>query len=203
MARYAGWGRKTCESCHALDVRRLYRKGLLSVGQYYSWQWTCNGELDGDIRIRTETDRMVLTYCIRQRGGEWEPVEQRVPIVWTPCRFGGRRPWFICSVYADGRYCGRRVARVYGAGKLFACRHCYHLAYASGQVSPPYREMEQAQKIRMRLGGSGSIDEAFPDKPKGMHWSTYNRLEARAEQLERRADAMMAVHLQGLEDRYR
>jgi hypothetical protein len=203
MARYAGWGRKTCESCHALDVRRLYRKGLLSAGLYYSWQWTCNGEPDGEIRIRTETDRLVLNYRIRQSGEEWESVEQRVPIVWTPCRFGGRQPWFICSVYADGRYCGRRVAKLYGAGKLFACRHCYHLAYASQQASPPYREMEQAQKIRMRLGGTGSIDEPFPDKPKGMHWTTFNRLETRAERLERQADAMMAVHLQGLEDRHR
>lgn len=203
MARYAGWGRKTCESCYALDVRRLYRKGLLSAGLHYSWQWTCNGEPDGSIRIRTETDRLVLSYRILQSGGEWEAVEQRVSIVWTPCRFGGRRPWFICSVSANGRYCGRRVAKLYGAGKLFACRHCYHLAYASQQSSPHYRGMEQAQKIRMRLGGSGSIDEAFSDKPKGMHWSTYNRLEARAERLEQWADAMMAVHLQGLEDRYR
>ena len=35
-----------------------------------------------------------------------------------------------------------------------------------------------------------------------MHWSPHNRLEARAERLEQRADAMMTVHLQGLEDRF-
>ena len=169
MSRYAGFGRTTCESCHALDVRRLAREGLLSAGKYYSWQWTCDGEAEGDIRIRTENDRLILIYSVRLGGDEWEPVEQAVPIVWTPCRYGGRRPWFICPVYADGRYCGRRVAKLYCAGKLFACRHFYNLAYASQQSSPPYREMEQAQKIRMRLGGSGSIDKPFPERPKGGH----------------------------------
>jgi len=28
-------------------------------------------------------------------------------------------------------YCGRSVNNLYGAGRLFACRHCYQLAYAS------------------------------------------------------------------------
>jgi len=25
----------------------------------------------------------------------------------------------------------------------------------------------------MKLGGSGSMADTFPDKPKGMHWHTY------------------------------
>ena len=32
-------------------------------------------------------------------------VQQRVPIRWTPCRFGGERPWFVCDVSANGVYC--------------------------------------------------------------------------------------------------
>ena len=51
--------------------------------------------------------------------------EQRVPILWTACHFGGRRPWYRCAVYSNGQYRGRRVAVLYGAGDLFACRHCY------------------------------------------------------------------------------
>jgi hypothetical protein len=34
----------------------------------------------------------------------------------------------------------------------------------------------KAQKIRMRLGGSPNMLQEFPDKPKGMHWRTYDRL---------------------------
>jgi hypothetical protein len=33
----------------------------------------------------------------------------------------------------------------------------------------------KSQKIRMRLGGSLSLLDEFPDKPKGMHWRTYER----------------------------
>ena len=72
-------------------------------------------------------------------------------------------------------YCGRRVTKLYGAGRLFACRHCYRLAYASQQESAHQRGLGKSQKIRMRLGGSPNMLEEFPDKPKGMHWRTYER----------------------------
>ena len=37
------------------------------------------------------------------------------------------------------------------------------------------RGLGKSQKIRMRLGGSPNMLEEFPDKPKGMHWRTYER----------------------------
>ena len=39
-----------------------------------------------------------------------------------------------------------------------------------------HRGLEKAQKIRMRLGGSPNMLETFPEKPKGLHWRTYDRL---------------------------
>lgn len=46
----------------------------------------------------------------------------------TPCRFGGRRWWLVCS-------CGRRVVTVYRppGGRRFACRQCHRLGYQSTQ----------------------------------------------------------------------
>jgi hypothetical protein len=185
MARPAGRGRTTCESCISIDVRRWHREDRLRSGQYFSSLWTRDGELSGRINVRTECDAVVLIYRSRSRGAsQWKSMEQRVPIAWTDCHLGGRRPWFICSAYSDGRYCGRRAAVLYGAGQLFACRQCYGLAYESQQETPMQRGVFKAQKIRMRLGGTVNLFEPFPEKPKRMHWRTYLRLRARAEAAE-------------------
>jgi hypothetical protein len=128
------------------------------------------------IHVETERHRMTLKYRSRRYGEDWTSVKQLFPVVWTPCRFGGERPWFTCSVYANGTYCGRQVTKLYQAGRLFACRHCSRLAYASQQETAHDRGLRKAQTIRMRLGGTANMLDDFPEKPKGMHWRTYERL---------------------------
>ena len=130
--------------------------------------------------MRVEEDAVVLIYRARSLlAAEWKPIEQRVPIIWTNCHFGGRRPWFNCCARVNGRYCGRRVAVLYAAGALFACRSCYDLAYESQQGGPALRSISRSLKIRVRLGGSPDPLGPFPEKPCGMHWRTYLRLRAR------------------------
>jgi hypothetical protein len=202
MARPAYGGRTTCESCTSIDVRRWHRQGRLHAGQHYSWAWTRGGEPAGSIRVRTEWDAVVLIYLSRGWGAsEWKSIEQRVPITWTACHLGGQRPWFVCSVYCNGRYCGRRAAVLYGAGELFACRRCYGLAYASQQETPMHRGIGQAQKIRTRLGGSANLCEPFPEKPTRMHWRTYLRLRARAEAAENHSNVLTMAWLNRLNHR--
>ena len=77
---------------------------------------------------------------------------------------------------------------MYGPGRYFRCRHCYELVYESQRESGMYRALHKAQSIRERLGGSANMTKPFPEKPKGMHWKTYERLwwehhEADMEQL--------------------
>ena len=177
MGRSFGTGRATCETCISIDVRRWHREGRLHAGHDFSWSWTRGGEAFGNIRVHIEPDAAVLLYSSRSHGdAEWKPVEQRVPLTWTPCHLGGRRPWFVCPVYSGGRYCGRRVAVLYGAGELFACPCCYGLAYASQHEAVRHRGLWKAQKIRMRLGGSpslgmrhGSTFRHWPRNLRGMH----------------------------------
>jgi hypothetical protein len=116
MARLA-----ICESCPSIDVRQWHREGRLEPGQRFSWSW-----MAGSITVQVECAAVVLSYRYCFSGSnEWKSIQQRVPISLTACHFGGQRPWFVCSAYCNGRHCGRRVAVLYAAGDLFACRRCY------------------------------------------------------------------------------
>jgi hypothetical protein len=171
-----GGGRCT-DDLFPLDVRKMYRYGLLTQqGQWFNWQWTCNGEVTGAIGMRVEADRVVLNYRNQNRdhnGGRWEPMRYAVAVDWTPCGFGGRRVWWRCP--ADG--CGRRVAVLYG-GRVFACRQCHRLDYRSQREASDGRAMRRANTLRRRLGWEPGILNGNGLKPKGMHWRTFERLQA-------------------------
>ena len=131
MPRVAYGAKSTVEGCRHIDVLRWNRLGYFHHPSWFSWAWTRDGETVASIRVESTRDRVVLNYRCRSFGEEWSEVSQTVPLTWAACRFGGSRPWFVCSVSKNGRYCGRHVRKLYGAGKLFACQRCYELAYAT------------------------------------------------------------------------
>ena len=194
MARYAGGGKATVESCRSIDVLDWYRRGYLRSPQWFSWAWTQDGERVASISVQTERHCVTLKYRSRSYGEDWSDIEQRVPVTWTACRFGGERPQFVCSVTSNGVYCGRSVIKLYGAGRLFACRHCYRLAYASQSETQWYRGLRRANKLRERLGGDPGMDSPFPPRPKGMWRRTYERLQERCFEAEESADQGFMLH---------
>jgi UvrD/REP helicase N-terminal domain len=90
----------------------------------------------------------------------------------------------------------RRVAKLYGP--CFACRRCLGLGYASHRENPLRRAMRREQMIKMRLGGSNDPLEPFPQKPRGMHWRTYQRLRDQAHAAKAEADHLLAESIPGL-----
>ena len=80
----------------------------------------------------------------------------------------------------------RRVAILYADDNdgTIACRHCRNLAYGTQRETTGYRDLYRAQRIRMKLGGSGSLGDPFPPRPKGMHERTYLLNLVRAQELE-------------------
>ena len=98
-------------------------------------------------------------------------MKQTVHFDETPVHFGGMRRWFMCP------RCNRRFRVLYG-GERFYCRKCYRLQYQSQSEDACDRQLSRARKIRRRLGGMEGVEDPFPPKPKGMHWKTYNRLQA-------------------------
>lgn len=188
-------GRRSDRACtddmRTLDVRRLARAGVLVPGRAFSWRWTVGGEERATINCRAEADHVVLDYRSRTRGGEWEPLRYPVRLDWTACNYGGQRAWWLCP--ATG--CGRRVAVLFG-GRVFACRHCYRLAYACQREADDDRAFRRADALRSRLGWEPGIARGSGPKPKGMHWRTFWRLRA---QHDAHANAAMAMTMQRLE----
>ena len=94
----------------------------------------------------------------------------------------GRMRWLKCLS------CHRRCRVIYG-GRYFRCRQCHGLHYQS-QREPAYdRAIEQATRIRKRLGDdmfSAFESDELPPKPPRMRWKTYHRLETRYAGLQNR-----------------
>lgn len=163
----------TTSNYQSIDVRRWHKDGLLNSIRAFNWQWTCNGDVIASIGVRPEPGRVNLVYRHKANGGEWQEMSYPIMLEWTSCNFGGERPWFLCP--ASG--CGRRVAILYG-GRIFACRHCYQLAYASQRETYDERAVRKADRIREKLGWEPGILNGSGWKPKGMHWKTFQRLNA-------------------------
>src|SRR3954469_274422 len=128
--RRSGGGRDVVEACRSLDVNRLHRAGCLRPGWSGNWLWTRDGEQVAWIGLRAEVDLLRLLYRVRIAGGDWQEVDETVHIVRTSCRLGGDRLYFVCPGVVNGVACGRRVGKLYGAGRYFVCRRCYGLAYS-------------------------------------------------------------------------
>ncbi len=179
--------KETIEDYMPLDIRRWTQEGLLTPGRFFGWQRTCNDRVIASIRVQVETNRVILIYRHRSSGGDWKDEKYPVCLEWTPCNFGGHRPWFLCP--AKG--CGRRVAVLYGGG-IFACRRCRQLAYPSQRETGYDRAARRADKIRARLDWEqGILNPKGWKKPKGMHWRTFERLNVEH-------DAYVAESLNGM-----
>ena len=168
-----GQGAKdTTSDMQALDIRKLQRDVVLIPGKSWSTSWLRNGEVVASIQMRMEVARVMLNYRNRSNGGDWQVMEYPVRLEWTPCNLGGQRAWFLCP--AQG--CGRRVAILFGAS-IFACRHCHKLNYQCQRETDDDRAMRRADTIRRRLGWGAGIANPEGNKPKGMHWRTFERLK--------------------------
>lgn len=160
----------TTSSYRNLDIRQLDRRDLLKVNNSFIWQWVRDGETIASIQMAVQSNHIMLSYRVNQ-GDEWVDQKYPVYIERTSCHLGGRRPWFRCPA----RGCEKRVAILYG-GNIFACRHCYRLAYQSQREGGYYRAIRKIDKIRNLFNWESGFLNGEGMKPKGMHWRTFNRL---------------------------
>ena len=118
---------------------------------------------------------MVLNYTMGDRA-----MRQRVPILATPCHFGGQRQWFACP------NCARRVAVLFVRANGFRCRQCNRVAYGSQSDDALGRTWRKQAKIERRLGENWQ-------RPRGMHQTTYAKLMAKINDCGERRDVALVM----------
>lgn len=173
MARYF-WDKKgNTDQYKKIDVRYMQRESLLNSGQVSSLRWTSQrtGEVVGRIDYEVKTEGVCFSYRVRSNPSEaWRPYSYLVPVIYTPCNYGGTRAWFNCP------HCLKRVAVLY-LDEQIACRTCHKLNYTSQQQTKgTWQERDRMNKVREKLGWPLVQDVLFRIKPKGMHYTTFERL---------------------------
>ena len=179
MGRWGGDGRRTVEQTRVIDIGTMRRAGYVGRHARDWWKWRSKAHKQG-IWPKSWRDGFIYlpnqTLCTEQ----------------VPWRFRGQRIYFVCE-------CGRRVEKLHAFGERpWRCRHCHNLTYAARQAVPRNRHLLVAQKIRGQLGGSLSMLDAFPPKPKGMHWKRYERLLRRHDAATQRMTAAYLHRLRSL-----
>lgn len=154
----------TVESLYCLDVNDLNRLGAFAHPMEYPF-------------LGLRASRHLIEY--RSQSWPTDRPPQRIQVQWTPCTYGGARPWLMCL-------CGRRVGKLYRGSAWLGCRQCAEAAYESQRRSRKGRLHLKATRIRARIGDYGRPGvDAFPPRPRGMHRKTFARVKAQAQIIER------------------
>ena len=177
MGRQGGYGGATVEQVPSIDINELRRAGYIGAPPTNWWVHRIN-LIRAGIKLQ-ECNEKAITLD-----------NQILHITHLPWHYGGQRAYFLCD-------CGRTVGKLYAPfGYPWRCRHCYGLTYATRQAAPQYRLILKAQRVREQLGGDLGVANAFPEKPKGMHWQRYNRLRAVHDQAVGSSLAMLRPYIE-------
>lgn len=113
-----------------LNPEYSYQSG--GINWSYGWSENKSGIGFSIILNGDKSDHIQLKYTHTDHWSEEKSqMDYGIPLTSTSCNYGGKRYWFICPLYKNGRYCGRRVGTLFSIGKWFGCRHCGDIAYQS------------------------------------------------------------------------
>ena len=116
--------KRTTDAGPAIDIRQLQRRRGLAPGDKFVATWTRGGMVAAQVAIEVQQNNLLFRYVHVSGAGDREPVDCVVPIVATPCNYGGLRRWLRCPE------CKKRIAVIY-VSRSCACRHCHELVYSS------------------------------------------------------------------------
>lgn len=162
--------RATLEQGPRIDINTLIREGRIKPGELKGFTVTyfdgAKVTLAADMRPE-RTSPLVVIAC---EGGR-----QEIALLSIPVHFGGVKWFFRCPKTFQ------RVSVLYKplGSTYFASRKHYgrQVAYQSQFLGKLDLEIRRHRTLRRRVGGSEDLFDEFPDKPKSMHWRTYELLK--------------------------
>ena len=140
-------------------------------------------------------DRLWVGYSWTHQGKR-EEIRDTFYFDTVPNNYGGQRYYFSCPD------CGRRCRFLYFHRVRFKCRQCARLNYTSQQVThgPEEAAHRMIRFIQSKFGVEKSlapIDAEYfiPERPKGMHQKTYERLRDELDDLQEQYSREWVAHV--------
>ena len=163
------------------DVKEYFGKVQQGVMASGTMTWS-NGNQVG---VTYNPEGMRLSFAAEGRS-----YDQQINAAYTPCTYGGKgRLWMMCT-------CGGRTNKLYFYRMQFVCRKCTGLAYRSQALSPTDRGTNAVRRIQSKLDPKGEYEILdVPDRPKGMHLSTYDKVTDKLVEVMEKREAAFDVHL--------
>ncbi len=159
--------KQEAEWSNSLSIFWLKKHGYIPAGGGWrsggiKWTYGLSGN-ESSIRFTITTDEqdtwnngnhIQIQYTHTNKWTEEKSdMDFKISLTTTPCNYGGVRYWFVCPLYKNGQYCGKRVGVIYSIGKWFGCRHCGEIAYSAQMRGGRFRgssvsipDIERAEK---------------------------------------------------------
>lgn len=126
-----------CEESRRISISWIKKRGYLTHGNCSGIVWTSSDGSKSDINYQIDLSNpspsMRLMYTVTFHwDGEKKDFDYKIPIMKQNCFFGGFRWWFVCPLFLNGVYCGKRTGTLYNySNGYYGCRICTRRAYRS------------------------------------------------------------------------
>ncbi len=171
--RYSGIVSRSLSDFPKLSIDQVTRLSKLTPG----WRGEVGLFPKGSVLIRIHDTSLEFEAEIRTTFVRPYEVSLTLPLIRTPCHFGGHRGAVTCLGCRPGQPVCNRPARTLYIGRHGPlCRRCMGVPYSSQQYDPFGNLFVKLNRLQHSLGGAPGAREILPPKPIGMHERKYYQI---------------------------
>ena len=156
-----------------LDANYMAGWGAFDGGRRQTIDFDDDGLPKLAFEMEDDRDAFTVFYQWKQtsKADNGDPIRSRVFLDRRPCRFGGRRAFFICPS------CGRRALRLAVFPEGLRCGPCGRVTWKSRREQPLQRLIRRANKIALKLDCDNWMEQPIA-RPPHMRLDTFERLKS-------------------------